>query len=339
MGEVGMVRTSDSIFLGQRLIQYRTDPCKLDNRFLLYAFQESDLQGQIKSFGSGATVAHMRVPDCEKLTLRVPPLPTQRKIAAILSAYDDLIENNTRRIAILEEMARSLYREWFVHFRFPGHQNVPMVESEIGVVPSGWPVVPFSELADVLSGGTPKTSIAHHWNGSIPFFTPRDAPASFYAIDTEKHITEEGLRNCNSRLYPKDTVFITARGTVGKVALAASDMAMNQSCYALRGKARVTQEFLFFATLDFVRHLKQRATGATFDAIVVDTFRSARTIRPPDALISAFTVQAHSVLSLVRVLIIRNDKLRFTRDLLLPKLISGEVDVASLDITVPEDET
>lgn len=147
LGEVGLLRTSDRVFLGQRLVSYRADSHKLDNRFLLYAFQGADVQGQIKSLGSGATVEHMRVPDCEKLTLDLPPLAEQRRIASILSAYDDLIENNTRRIAILEEMARRIYEEWFVKFRFPGHENSRMVESELGDVPQAWKI---SKLGDVI---------------------------------------------------------------------------------------------------------------------------------------------------------------------------------------------
>ena len=124
LGEVGMLRSNDHVFLGQRLVLYRADPIKLDDRFLLYSFRCDHLQGQIKSLGSGATVEHMRVPDAEKLLLRLPPLPIQKRIGDILSAYDDLIENNARRIKILEDMARMLYREWFVNFRFPGHEKV-----------------------------------------------------------------------------------------------------------------------------------------------------------------------------------------------------------------------
>ncbi|MFZ3382891.1 MAG: restriction endonuclease subunit S, partial [Candidatus Methanoperedens sp.] len=157
LGEVGMLRDNDTIFLGQRLVQYRADPTKLDNRFLLYSFQADDLQGQIKSFGSGATVEHMRVPDAEKLTIIFPSLTTQRKIAAILSAYDDIIENNTRRIKILEEMAQALYREWFVKFRFPGHEKVKMVESEIGVMPEGWEVKKLEEVCLRITDGS-------HWS-------------------------------------------------------------------------------------------------------------------------------------------------------------------------------
>jgi type I restriction enzyme S subunit len=129
-----------------------------------------------------------------------------------------------------------IYREWFANFRFPGHEKVRMVESELGPIPERWPVVGFDEISDILSGGTPKTTEPIYWNGPIPFFGPTDAPDSFWVVSTTRSITELGLSKCNSKLYPAETVFITARGTVGKVALPASSMAMNQSCYALRGK-------------------------------------------------------------------------------------------------------
>jgi len=158
LGEVGTIRTDDKVFLGQRLVQYRADPRYLDNKFLLYAFQERDLQSQIKALGSGTSVEHMRVPDAEKLTLRLPPLSIQHTIAEILSAYDDLIENNRRRIAILEEMAQLIYQEWFVKFRFPGYETVKMIESESGMIPEDWTVAKLSTLVDTQYGYTESAS-------------------------------------------------------------------------------------------------------------------------------------------------------------------------------------
>ncbi len=197
-----------------------------------------------KAFSSG--VPHINLGILRELQIPVPPLATQQKIVTILSTYDDLIENNLRRIKILEEMAQNLYREWFVKFRFPGHENARFVDSPLGRIPEGWEAVAFTEIADVLSGGTPKTTVQEYWGGSIPFFAPKDAPGSFYVTSTEKAITEIGLRRCNSKLYPKDTVFITARGTVGKVVMPSMDMAMNQSCYALRGRQGISQPYLLF---------------------------------------------------------------------------------------------
>jgi type I restriction enzyme S subunit len=336
LGEVGMLRSSEFVFLGQRLVMYRADPERLDGRFLLYAFQGDDLQSQIRALGSGSTVEHMRVPDAKALMVQLPPLPVQDKVAGILSAYDDLIENSTRRIQVLEEMAQAIYREWFVNFRFPGHEQVEMVESEMGPTPSGWDAVRFTRLAEVLSGGTPKTTVSEYWNGAIPFFTPKDAPSSFYVTGTEKTITEAGLAKCASRLYPKDTVFITARGTVGKVAMPAEPMATNQSCYALQGRDGVDQLFVFFAIRESVNALQQRAHGAVFDTIIMDTFDRLSIVRPPTDIINRFVCLARPIVANSLNLTRRNAVLRQTRDLLLPKLISGELDVKDLDIETGE---
>ena len=261
----------------------------------------------------------------------IPPLPIQRRIAGILSAYDELIENSQRRIKILEAMARALYREWFVHFRFPGHESVPRVPSPLGDIPQGWEVKPFTEIADVLSGGTPKTDVPEYWNGETPFFTPRDAPDCFYVQDTDKHVTALGLSKCASDLYPPDTVFITARGTVGKVAIPAVSMAMNQSCYALRGKTGFPQRFVFLMTLQQVDYLKTNTGGATFDTIVVDTFRRMEVIKPASDIIASFANKADAIFDQVKTLQSQTQNLRRTRDLLLPRLLSGQIDVEALN--------
>jgi type I restriction enzyme S subunit len=331
LGDVGKIRTDESVFLGQRLYHFRPDSNKLDADFLLYSLLGEDLRSQIKSFGSGSTVEHMRLEDIPNLEFNVPPLPVQRRIAGILSAYDDLIENNQRRIAILERMARALYREWFVHFRYPGHEGVPLVASPLGEIPQGWEVVAFTEIADVLNGGTPKTTTPEYWNGDIPFFTPRDVPDCFYVQETDKHITELGLSKCASHLYPPDTVFITARGTVGKVALPSIPMAMNQSCYALRAKSAISQRFLFLMTLEQVEYLKTNTGGSTFDTIVVDTFRRMRVVKPPLNLIIAFTQKIDAIFEQVNNLQRQTQNLRRTRDLLLPRLLSGQLDVGAVE--------
>ena len=121
-------------------------------------------------------------------------------------------------------------------------------------------------------GGTPKTSIASFWDGEVPFFTPKDATGTPFVLETEKAMTEEGLRSCNSQLYPAETLFITARGTVGKLNLALVPMAMNQSCYALRSKSHVGQRYMYLALKAAIQQVQATATGAVFDAIIVATF-------------------------------------------------------------------
>lgn len=289
-----------------------------DIRYFYYALRNIDLT----NYGYERHFKYLK-----EERIPTPPPHTQQRIAGILSAYDELIENSQRRIRILETMARNLYREWFVNFRFPGHEAIPRVSSPLGDIPRGWKIGAFTELADVLSGGTPKTDIAEYWNGQIPFFTPRDAPTCFYVQDTDKHVTELGLSKCASELYPPETVFITARGTVGKVSLPSVPMAMNQSCYALHGKAGISQRYLFLLTLQQVDYLKTNTGGATFDTIVVDTFRRMRVLQPPCEVIASFNSQVDAMFEQVNTLQRQIQNLRRTRDLLLPRLLSGQAEL------------
>lgn len=295
----------------------------LDRDFAYYALKT--LEQHFFNSGSGAAIQNINTDILRQTEIPYPPLLVQQRIAGILSAYDELIENSQRRIKILESTARALYREWFVHFRFPGNEVHQRVPSPLGEIPKGWEALAFTEIADVLSGGTPRTGTIEYWDGDIPFFTPRDAPDCFYVEDTDKHVTELGLSKCASQLYPPDTVFITARGTVGKVALPSVPMAMNQSCYALRGKPGVSQRFLFLMTLQQVEYLKTNTGGATFDTIVVDTFRRMQVVKPPHDLIAAFTRNTDAVFEQVNTLQRQVRNLRRTRDLLLPRLLSGQV--------------
>ena len=325
--------------LNQNAVKLSPADC-FNRTFLFYLLRNEDFKTYIIGTAQGAaSQAAITLEAIRCYEFELPPLPTQCKIAAILSAYDDLIENNLRRIKILEEMAQNLYREWFVKFRFPGWEKARFVDSPVGRIPEGWEVVSFTDIADVLSGGTPKTAVPEYWGGEIPFFAPKDTPASFFVTETEKRITELGLSKCNSKFYPPLTIFITARGTVGKVVMPAVAMAMNQSCYALRGKPGISQTFLFLATLEQVTYLKKNTGGATFDTIVVDTFHRMQVIRPEDTIVVNFTDHVESIFGMILNLIKRSTTLRRTRDLLLPKLISGEVDVSELDIAVPEEAT
>lgn len=320
LGDVGRLTSDDKVFLGQRLFLYRADPAMLDSLYLAYVLQSPVVQGRFKSKGFGATVQHAKVGDCENLLIPYPPLDIQKRIGTVLATYDDLIENNRRRIQLLEESARLLYQEWFVYLRFPGHEQAKIADG----VPEGWEKTTADKVMEVLSGGTPKTKIPEFWDGEIPFFTPKDAKGLF-AHDTEKTITELGLSKCNSRLYPKYTVFITARGTVGKLAFAQRPMAMNQSCYALIAKGEISQEFLYSSLKASIEQFKARASGAVFDAIVVDTFKNIPFLVPSSSLRDEFIGQVKNVFSQIVNLSIQNMKLARARDLLLPRLMSGEL--------------
>ncbi|HPO14264.1 MAG TPA: restriction endonuclease subunit S [Candidatus Hydrogenedentes bacterium] len=303
----------------------------LDPLFLHYYLEQDDVIGWIGNQAIGATMPNLNTSILRSLPISYPPRKIQNKIASILGAYDDLIENNLRRIKILEEMAQNLYREWFVNFRFPGHKSLPKVDSPLGPIPKGWKVKSFTDVVDVMSGGTPSKKNPEFWDGEIPFFTPSDTPLGFYVTDTEDHITKLGLSKCSSNLYPKNTVFITARGTVGKVVMPFVDMAMNQSCYALVGKEGYDQLFVFFLTLASVEYLKKNTGGATFATIIVDTFRRFQIIVPLTSLVSKFALAISPMIEIIGNLVQKNTNLRMTRDFLLPRLISGEAAIADID--------
>lgn len=190
--------------------------------------------------------------------------------------------------------------------------------------------VGFTDLIQILGGGTPKTGESTYWNGDIPFFTPKDV-GSPYTLTTEKTITEDGLSHCNSRLYPVNTVFVTARGTVGKIGLAGVPMAMNQSCYALAGK-KLHQLLVYFYTLKAVDRLKHKASGAVFDAIITRDFETEQVFKLSEDDTNTFIKIAEPMYQSILNNSVENQRLIALRDSLLPKLMSGEIDVSSISI-------
>jgi type I restriction enzyme S subunit len=295
----------------------------LDKNFLYHLFNTRAVRAQIRASATGGKVRHTAPKRIYAIKVRVPDVREQSRIAGVISAYDDLVESNRRRIALLERAARMLYREWFVQFRFPGHEHTKVVNG----IPEGWEQTKASAVMDVLSGGTPKTDNPAYWGGDIGFFTPKDATETPFVLVTEKTITEEGLRSCNSPLYAANTIFITARGTVGKLNLAAVPMAMNQSCYALQARADLGQRFLFLALKAAVEEFRARATGAVFNAVVVATFDQIPFLRPDEKIARMFLGYVDPMFDQIANLVQQNKKLAQARDLLLPRLMNGEIAV------------
>lgn len=323
-GNVAIVKEGEKVCLGQRTVHLRPNVKIVDPDFLCYFLLAPPQQGKLLAAETGATAKHVNMLDIRRLELsNLPDLTSQRAAGAMLGAYDDLIENNRRRMALLEESARLLYREWFVRLRFPGYEHTPIVDG----VPQGWERRTAFDSMHVLSGGTPKTTVPDYWDGETPFFTPKDATDGIWVSACERSVTELGIKNCNSKLYPRETVFITARGTVGKLNMAQVPMAMSQSCYALVGKDHLSQRFVYAAMEAGVDALRQQAVGAVFDAIVVDTFKRIKLFVPPVPMLRLFDEAVTPVFDQVENLASQNQKLRAARDLLLPRLMSGELSV------------
>ena len=308
---------------GTGCLRVTIDKSKANPRFVFYQLQKQETVGWVINHAVGATMLNLNTSILGGVPLEVPPLNQQNRIVEILTAYDSLIENNQQQIKLLEEAAQRLYKEWFVDLRYPGHENVPVVDG----VPEGWVKTTFSERVDVLSGGTPKTSNPEYYNGTIPFYSPKDSDDRFFAFETETHISEVGLENCNSKLYPEGTIIITARGTVGKTTILAVPMAMNQSCYALRSNLIPSVNYLFFALRQEILALKAMANGGVFDTIIVKTFDRINLTTPTDTLLRTFDAQIEPLMEKMKNLLIENRNLSEARDRLLPKLMSGEIAV------------
>ena len=308
---------------GSDCLKVVLDESKCYPKFIYYQLRSEHIGRWLEKVSIGATMPSLNTGLLSGIEMVLPPIEIQKQIAGILSVYDDLIENNQKQIKLLEEAAQRLYKEWFVDLRFPGHENTKSVDG----VPEGWSIYPFSSKVDIMSGGTPKTSIPDYYNGTIPFYTPKDNDGAFFAYKTQMNITEGGLKNCNSRLYPPKTVIITARGTVGKTTILAVPMAMNQSCYALKMKENDAPYYLFFALNNEIKALQTMANGGVFNTIIGKTFDSINVQIPKDPLIYGFEETVRPFMEQIKNKLQANSKLVEARDRLLPKLMSGEVKV------------
>ncbi|KUR00390.1 restriction endonuclease subunit S [Enterobacter hormaechei subsp. xiangfangensis] len=319
-------------------MQYRANPQKLDSAFLLYSFLSPDLQYQFRRHDStGSIVSHIRVPDCSEFEISLPSLDEQRKIASTLRNIDEKIALNSHINTELEAMAKTLYDYWFVQFDFPDANGKPYKTSggkmEYNTtlkreIPAGWRASNILSLANLLGGGTPTKTKPEYWNGSIPFFTPTDSDKNIYSLNTQDSITDLGLKNSSTRLFEKNTIFITARGSVGRLALNAVPMAMNQSCYALKAKQGVSFAFLYFLTKELIHHLEVKATGSVFNSIISNDIEYTYLALPEDNdLIDKYAKKTELAFAKIELLTKENQHLIALRDWLLPLLMNGQVTV------------
>ena len=325
MGSVGLIRTPAAT--NQACCAMLADPQKCDPKFLMYSlvyFKPAILKLAI----SGAQ-RNLNGKSIKQFAIGAPPVEVQRRIASILSAYDDLIENNTRRIAILEEMARRIYEEWFVRFRFPGHEGVRMVESELGLVPEGWRVTALGQLAEVnarsVRRGAERTEIRYVDISSV----------STGSIDNkERMLFADAPGRARRIVRDGDVIWACVRPNRKSYALVVDPEPnlLVSTGFAVLSPMSAPSSFIYqcVTTDDFVSHLVNHAKGAAYPAVSADDFENAKVLKPASDLVTAFDRIAEPMMRLVAILQVKNANLRTTRDLLLPKLISGELDVSSI---------
>jgi len=311
-----------------------TDPELLDKGFLYWAFNSAHVRAQIRASATGAKVKHTAPERIKKVRLKVPVLREQQAIALVLDSYDDLIATNQRRIALLEDAARRLYREWFVHLRFPGHESVPVKDG----VPEGWLPLTLGDVCDAVGGGTPSTARPEYWGGDVVWVTPTDVTRNdcLALLDSEKTITEAGLANSSTKLVPPETILMSSRASIGFFALMDKPACTNQGFISVLPKQLSSRMFLLFNLLGRVDEMIGLATGATFKEISKKAFRALPVLWPTDDPLKSFEDRVYPLIQQVRLVKKQNQQLVQARDLLLPKLMSGQLDVSR--IALPQAE-
>jgi len=285
------------------------DKTELIPEYLMMWFSRAEFDREACFNAVGGVRGSLEWEDFENMQLPVPSITKQKEIVAEYNTIQNRIKLNEKLIQKLEETAQAVYREWFVE------------GIDLENLPEGWFPKSFTECVKLSGGGTPDTSNQTFWNGKIPFFTPADVSNGYYSIKTEKTISERGLNNSSTKLYPKNTVFVTARGTVGAISIAGCNMAMNQSCYAITGKHRF---YCHQLTIHTMADLKNEAVGAVFGALVTKDFDSQIVIDPPIELKEKFDKEISNIYNYLLSKTKENQKLTELKDLLLSRLATVE---------------
>ena len=291
-------------------------------RFVYYALKCLGLE----RFNVGGANPTLNRNHIHGLPIHLADRPTQDSIVSMLVAYDDLIENNRRRIALLEEAARLLYREWFVHFRFPGHEHVKIIDG----LPKGWQRRTFDGVCDAIGGGTPSTAKPEYWSdGDIPWYTPTDITRNscLALLDSTTKITEAGLRGSSAKMLPAGTILMTSRASVGFFGIINTPSCTNQGFISLLPHEPNARMYLLHNLMHRVEEIRSNAGGATYKEISKGKFKALPVVKPEAQLLTEFEEQASDLHAQVRTLHTMNQKLTQARDFLLPRLMNGEIAV------------
>jgi type I restriction enzyme S subunit len=330
LGQVGYIPKGSPyprFVISQSQMKLTVDEAKAEPLFIYYYFTAPSTVQTIHNLAFSSGVPHINLDILRNFELPLPPLPTQRKIAAILSAYDALIENNTRRIKILEEMAQALYREWFVHFRFPGHEGVRLVESALGLVPEAWVVKHLSTLVETQYGYTAsatETQIGPKYVRGMDinkrsYIEWSEVP--YCPISVEDH--------ARYRLSIGD-VLVIRMADPGKVGIVEKDLGAVFASYLIRlhiKSSLLSPYYLFYSLLSdaYQGYITGASTGTTRKSASAGVIIDVNIVIPPKALCQLFEEQVAATRRLLNNLLDQNTNLRRTRDQLLPRLISGKL--------------
>lgn len=327
----------DGVVLGYHNALITPDERKLNGKYLNAFMHSSYIQKYFENNASGSGQRYTLSNDTvNSIPILLPTIKEQEKIGNLFSFIDRKIALNKKMNQKLEAMAKRLYDYWFVQYDFPDKNGRPYKTTDGPMtynptlkreIPAGWEVSNICPLMEILPGGTPSKAKPEFWNGDIPFFGPTDYCGDVFQLSTEEHITENGLNNCASALYPPKTIFITARGSVGKLIVCGKPMAMNQSCYALKPFDLEKYEYLFYLTKQLIEQLKKKGSGSVFKSInTLDIEQSFLSIAPNE-IIDLYCKKVKSIFERIKSNTVEIAKLTALRDKLLPLLMNGQVTI------------
>ena len=323
VGYAKLIRDVERSVFASYLVRIRINPDKADVDYVGRIVESAVYKRFVQSQIGGAAQPNANAQILSSFKLPIPDRPTQHRIAVILSAYDGLIETNRRRMALLEQAARLLYREWFVHLHFPGHDHVRVVDG----VPEGWERKRIDEVAETVGGGTPSTVVSDYWDGDITWVVPSDVTKNdgIVLLDSERKITEKGLRESSARLVPANTILMTSRASVGFFALMDREVCTNQGFINVIPHEGALRMYLLFNLMYRVDEIRSNAKGSTYPEINKSTFRGLSVIVPPIEICREFAAVIGPMIGQIRNIKKQVVNLAQARDLLLPRLMSGEI--------------
>ena len=323
----------DNIRINSGMVILRPEKSSVLPSYLYYFLKSTLFHQQVNSFISGVAQPQLPISDMKHMKIFIPPLKVQDKIAAILSAYDDLIENNLRRIKILEEMAQNLYREWFVNFRFPGHENTHFVDSPLGKIPEGWEIKQLGEMADQMRKSIDPVSL----DSETPYIGLEHIPRKSITQTSWGFANE--VQSTKLEFRKEDIIFGKIRPYFHKVVFAPITGICSSDAIVMRAKAPDYFGLVLGCTSssEFIEHATATSQGTKMPRANWDVLSKYQIPVPTHSILCQYNGLINNITHRLSNFVFQNINLRQTRDLLLPKLISGEVDVSELDIKVPEE--
>lgn len=281
-------------------------------------------QSALKQISQGAAQDNLNLQKLLSFKFKMPDKKIQDRIAKILSAYDDLIENNLKRITLLEESAELIYKEWFVNFRYPGHERVVSTDE----TPNGWKNSEVKEFGNIITGKTPSTKKSEYYGGDIKFIKTPDMNKSIYVINTSQTLTVEGAKSQENKFVPKNSILVSCIGTVGVISLTSEPSQFNQQINALVPFEKEYTYYLYFKFKSLKKTLEALgSSGATMTNVNKGKFETIKILNPDKKVIKLFYDQCQVIFRQILNLQYTNERLIEARDILIPKLIKGEIEV------------